>query len=106
MTDEPDEQPSATNITGRDHYIICKALAYAITAIERLPDRWQEASDKEDMRRLLAAMTEDPNHYFISARAHLERRGVTLEQGVKLRVADRPDGPVVDFPGDRGIKDA
>jgi hypothetical protein len=96
MTDEP----SAMSITGRDHYVICKAPAYAITAIERLPDEWQEASDKEDMRRLLGAMTKDQSYYFTSARSHLERRGVTVEQG-KLRVADRPDGPVVDFPGDR-----
>lgn len=39
-------------ITGRDGYIIAKALAYAIETIERLPDEWQEFSDKEDMKML------------------------------------------------------
>jgi hypothetical protein len=44
---------SNKNITGRDGYIMLKALAYAIETIDRLPEPWQEASDCEDMNRLL-----------------------------------------------------
>jgi hypothetical protein len=46
---------SAANVTGRDGYIIAKALAYAISAIEALPPRWQEWSDCEDMKAILRA---------------------------------------------------
>jgi hypothetical protein len=42
------------SVTGRDHSILTKALAYAIVAIQRLPDHRQEWSDCEDMKRLLA----------------------------------------------------
>jgi hypothetical protein len=43
----------SNGITGRDGYIICKALAYAIETIERLPQRWQELGDLEDMKLIL-----------------------------------------------------
>ena len=43
-------------ITGRDVYIIAKALGYAIETIGILPDRLQEQSDCEDMRAILAMM--------------------------------------------------
>jgi hypothetical protein len=66
-------------VTGRDGMILCKALAYAITAIEHLPDRWQEWSDKEDMRMLLHAMTQQADYYFVGARSHLERRGCQVD---------------------------
>lgn len=45
-----------TDVTGRDRHIITKALAYAIEAIDALPDRWQEKGDKADMKKLLEAM--------------------------------------------------
>jgi hypothetical protein len=45
-----------TDITGRDNYIIGSALAYAIECINRLPDEWQEKSDKDDMEKLLIAI--------------------------------------------------
>jgi hypothetical protein len=45
----------AKSITGRDGYILCQALCYAIETIKRLPDRWQEASNAEDMQRILDA---------------------------------------------------
>ena len=41
-----------TDVTGRDDYIIAKALAYAITAIEVLPFRDSEWSDQQDMKKL------------------------------------------------------
>lgn len=40
-------------VTMRELYILAKALAYAIRAIEHLPARLQEFSDKEDMKRIL-----------------------------------------------------
>jgi hypothetical protein len=33
--------------------VTAKALAYAIKTIEALPKRWQEWSDKEDMKMIL-----------------------------------------------------
>jgi hypothetical protein len=44
MTDRP-----AEGVTGRDDYIIRKALAYAITTIRGLPEHRQEWSDLQDM---------------------------------------------------------
>jgi hypothetical protein len=38
------------SITGRDGYILAQALAYAITAIERLPEQLREYSNQEDMK--------------------------------------------------------
>jgi hypothetical protein len=84
-----------TDITGRDGFIICKALAYAIETIERLPEQWQEWSDKEDMKRLLDAITGGkPDFYRTVARSHIERRGVKVVAG-QLDVADREEGGVV-----------
>jgi hypothetical protein len=84
-----------STITGRDHTIICKALAYAIVAIEHLPEKWQEWSDKEDMRALLDAMAgEDRDYIITTARSHLERRGVVVEDG-KLVLRARESGTVV-----------
>jgi hypothetical protein len=42
-----------TNITGRDEDIITKAIAYAVGAIDGLPDSQQEVSDREDMITIL-----------------------------------------------------
>lgn len=42
------------NITGRDSFIIAKALCYAIETMECLPERQRESGDCDDMRRLLA----------------------------------------------------
>jgi hypothetical protein len=62
------------SITGRDGYIIAKALAYAIEAIGALPGEYQERSDREDMKAILSfvcpyylreSVTEDAcNHLF------------------------------------------
>ena len=40
-------------ITGRDGYIVAKALAYAIEVIAALPDKRRELSDRRDMRKIL-----------------------------------------------------
>jgi hypothetical protein len=85
----------SNSVTGRDHAAICKALAYAIVAIERLPDLWQEWSDKEDMRALLDVIAgKDRDYYITTARAHLERRGVAIENG-QLVPGPRESGAVV-----------
>lgn len=44
--------PTAS-VTGRDGYIINKALAYAISTIRALPKEQREESDAEDMLALL-----------------------------------------------------
>lgn len=46
-----------TDITGRDGYIIAKALAYASAWIASLPELYDEVSDREDMDAILLAMT-------------------------------------------------
>jgi hypothetical protein len=87
-----------SSITGRDDYILMKALGYAIEAIGRLPRRWQEGSDQEDMIMLLNAMSFNPEMYRLGARAHLERRGLTMKDG-KLVIADLEPGVVVGMDG-------
>jgi hypothetical protein len=67
--------------TGRDGLIICKALAYAIAAIEALPEEWQEWSDKEDVVNLLRFYTDNADYFMTGARSHLERRGIAVEDG-------------------------
>lgn len=46
---------TAEGITGRDTYILGKALIYAIAQIQSLPVRRQEQSDLADMRNLAKA---------------------------------------------------
>lgn len=59
------------NITGRDTDVVRKALAYAIEAIDRLPQRWQESSDRDDMVMLLEALGDAELHRY-DARLHLK----------------------------------
>ncbi len=75
------------DITGRDGFILCKALAYAIITIEKLPVAWREASDREDMIALLHAHSADPGFWLTTARAHIEQRRVTVENG-QLELSD------------------
>ena len=64
------------SITGRDGYIMAQALAYAIEAIEHLPDEWQEWSNKEDMKLLLNNRWKVmAKNLRIGARGHLEQIG-------------------------------
>lgn len=48
------------SVTGRDGYIIGKALVYAIAQIQSLPARRQEFSDMCDMCALVRAIGVDP----------------------------------------------
>jgi hypothetical protein len=72
---------AAGSVTGRDRYIILNALAYAIEAISRLPEQWQERSDQSDMIALLDAMTDEADFYRVGARGHLQQRGITVRNG-------------------------
>jgi hypothetical protein len=55
------------NITGRDGYIIQKALAYAVAVIPWLPQEYQESSDRDDMLDLLRATNKPENLKMILA---------------------------------------
>jgi len=56
-------------------YILRKALAYAIEAIDRLPRHRQESSDQQDMKELLAYLCEDDDvfmaRHIAIARGHM-----------------------------------
>lgn len=64
-----------SQITGRDGYIVTKALAYAILAIDSLPRARQERSDRNDMLSLLISRV-GPDGYLAhvlgNAEAHME----------------------------------
>lgn len=71
-----------TSITGRgpmrDRLILCNALAYAILTIERLPDRQQEFSNKEDMKLMLNHFASEflgVEHWMEVARNHMDGTG-------------------------------
>ena len=49
---EAQEKPQLIN-TVRGNLMIAKALAYAIAAIDALPDNMKEASDRDDMVHIL-----------------------------------------------------
>ena len=69
------------NITGRDGYVIAKALAYAIEAIAALPEERQELGDQDDMKAILEAMYPGDGqlaHLIQGARAHLTGEGFYL----------------------------
>jgi hypothetical protein len=84
---------AAGSVTGRDNYIMMNALAYAIEAISRLPEQWQERSDQKDMIALLDAMSDEADFYRIGARGHLQRRGTTMKNG--QRVLNDPEPCVI-----------
>jgi hypothetical protein len=44
------------SITGRDAYIVAKALVYAIETIEGLPERRQEGSDCQAMKAIFETL--------------------------------------------------
>ena len=87
------------SITERDGDIIAKALAYAIEAIDRLPEAWQEAeaSDRDHMLMLLqhfARPAQVAGDFRMTARAKLSRRGLRFENG-ELVLAPREPATVV-----------
>lgn len=57
--------------------MIIKALAYAVVAIGRLPEAWQESSDAEDMHDILKARLTPAGvaHRLAMARVHLTGEG-------------------------------
>jgi hypothetical protein len=81
LTSFPEKSTHVTNrgfvepesITGRDGYIVALALAYAILAIEALPDRWQERSNCSDMKAIFAARVTEQMRAILteSAQFHL-----------------------------------
>jgi hypothetical protein len=81
-----------SDVTGRDGYIVCKALTYAIETIEALPKKWQEWSDKEDMITLLEAISPNADERAMmrtAVRSHMQQCGMTVING-QLQIADRP----------------
>lgn len=68
--------PRWGGITGRDGYIIEKALAYAINTIDGLPFRQQEGSDRDDMMAILETLLPHPTQFgeaMESACSHMGR---------------------------------
>jgi len=77
-----------TNVTGRDGYILIQALCYAIATIDRLPEHRQEASNHQDMIKLLEAMCPDKrtrDFLFQAAVSHIEPWDHELPPGDTLR---------------------
>jgi hypothetical protein len=86
-------------VTGRDSFIMAKALAYAIETIRRLPRDWQEFSDMTDMLKLLKANAGSnmARHYRILARMHVRRvNAVDIVNGqLRWNKAKENPGPKV-----------
>lgn len=78
MAKKPNAESSG-GITGRDGYIVCKALAYAIAYIQSLPKERQEYSDCCDMVELL-------RHYMPDALSL-----TLLAKGVDAHTGTTPD---------------
>src|SRR5687767_12054673 len=71
------------DITGRDSYIVTKALAYAIEAIKLLPAERREESDLADMKRLFEEAVQDDGrlaHIVGQVRAQLTGDGWEVRQ--------------------------
>jgi hypothetical protein len=68
-------------ITGRDSWIIARALAIAIETIEHLPRERQPQSDCEDMAAILIAMCGEQaaSDHRLQARAKIERRNLEVD---------------------------
>ena len=63
------------SVTGRDTFVICKALAYAIITIERRPFEYRETSDCNDMKKLLKHLSTENltvDFYMEEARRHID----------------------------------
>jgi hypothetical protein len=82
------------SITGRDGYIVAKALAYAIETIAALPEQYQEWGDREDMKAIMAVMfSRDLGDLATeSACRHLFHPGSALVRNTDIDlVGDDPD---------------
>ena len=71
MTSNMGRDQRQPSITGRDNYIILKALAYAIKTIRNLPASRQERADMKDMECLLLYWTRDFPVFLDEAEAHI-----------------------------------
>jgi len=61
---------------GRDRYVICNALAYAIIIIERQPIGHRETSDMEDMKIILERLASGfmgADYFMEEARTHIDQ---------------------------------
>lgn len=66
--------PRWGGVTGRDGYILAKALAYAINTIDGLPICQQEGSDRDDMMAILLTLVPSPaelHETFMWARSNM-----------------------------------
>ena len=70
------------DITGRDDYVIAKALTYAIAFIGSLPPKNQEQSDRDDMVTLLRARTSDDIRTILADTVH-------SKTGIRPALTDR-----------------
>jgi hypothetical protein len=77
---------SAGGITGRDGFIVAKALGYAIEAIAALPVEYQEWSDREDMKAIRAALFSPALNRVVteSACGHLFHDGSLLKRNTAI----------------------
>jgi hypothetical protein len=75
-------------VTGRDGHIIAKALAYAIAAIDAIPEeRMIDVSDRDDMVAIFYALCPDP------ADREYYARGVEIATGRLPDLTDWKAGP-------------
>jgi hypothetical protein len=77
-----------SNITGRDGYIMCKALAYAIATIPYLPKAFQESSDRDDMLELLRASGPNAQYLLDSVADTVSHIHLTDEDVQRMYKAD------------------
>ena len=59
------------NITGRDRWIMAKALAYASAAIAHVPEEFQSKSDRNDMLKMLRAFWPKYADFFLQEAANM-----------------------------------
>jgi hypothetical protein len=83
------------SVTGRDAFMALKAMAYAVTVIESLPENRRENSDCRDMRRLLTSWCrnnpETVRHLLTNAHAHITGEGWAVgDNVVSLRSHSAP----------------
>ena len=79
---------NTASVTGRDGFIITKALAYAITMIDSLPAEKQEWSDRQDMVAIMKSNLFAPSAVICSA----IHTGFITDFVDMKRPSDKPDG--------------
>lgn len=85
-------------ITGRDGFIIAKALAYAIEANGALPEHLQEWSDCEDMKKIFEAMFSKDMREIVSFSARIRFSPDAADLQAQLRAfAAREESKTMSF---------